>query len=87
MKAIYKLQFSCGRQGTLYGIFVEKVERVEELIASKEEIYFGEVMGKHSEVIGPLDETDIVLITTDETAIAVFEEHNLETGYNPFDYL
>jgi hypothetical protein len=35
--------------GALSGIFVAEEEAVEALIASGKEVYFGEVLGKHSE--------------------------------------
>lgn len=87
MKAVYKLHFDCGRMGELNGLFVADTEKVRELIESGEEVYFGEVLGKHSEVCGPIEESDISLVSTDENVIKVIEEHDLENGYNPFDYI
>lgn len=83
MKALYKLHYDCRRQGTLRGVFIEEKEKVDKLIASREEIYFGEVLGKHSEICGPLDEEDITLITDKPEDIELIQKLDLETGFNP----
>jgi len=75
MKAIYKLNADFGRQGILSGVFVADTEEVEKLLGT--EIYFGEVLGKHS----------VVLVTKDKEVVALFEEYDLESGINPFHYL
>lgn len=87
MKAVYKLHFDCGRMGELTGLFIAEKESVDKLIESGEEIYFGEVLGKHSEVCGPIEENDVTLISTEENVIKIIEEHGLENGFNPFDYI
>jgi len=87
MKAVYKLHFDCGRMGELNGLFISDTDKVRELIESGADVYFGEVLGKHSEVCGPIEESDISLVSTDENVIKVIEEHGLENGYNPFDYI
>ena len=86
MKAIYKLNLDCGRYCSLYGIFVADKEYVDTLIDSGIEIYFGEVLGKHSDVSLIIKETDIDLITDDVKVVDMFEEYELSTGINPFDY-
>lgn len=85
MKAIYKLNLDCGRHGSLYGIFVADKEYVDTLIDSEIEIYFGEVLGKHSDVYGEIEETDIKLVTDDVKVVNMFEEYELSTGVNPFN--
>lgn len=85
MKAIYKLNFDCGRDGGLDGIFIADKEYVDMLIGSGIEVYFGEVLGKHSEVYGEIEETDIKLVTDDPIAIEIFEKYDLSSGYNPFN--
>lgn len=86
MEAIYKLHFDCGRAGDLFGIFVANTDEMQKLIDSGEEVYFGEVLGKHSEVCGPIEPSDISFITDNEEVVKMFKENNLETGFNPFDY-
>jgi len=87
MKAIYKLHYSCGRQGKLTGLFVEEEEIVDWLVKSGLELYFGEVLGKHSEVCGPLEKCDFSFISKDENVIDVILNNDLCNGYNPFDTL
>ena len=84
MKKIYKFQADFGRMGVLDGVFVSTDENLQELYGK--EIYFGEVLGKHSEVILTLDPKHIIEVTDDEKFIELFEQYNLENGYNPFDY-
>lgn len=86
MKAVYKMNFDCGRSGTITGIFVEDTDLVDALIESEIEVYFGEALGKHSEIFGPVTRREITIATTSLDAIAVIEDLGLETGYNPFDY-
>jgi hypothetical protein len=86
MKAIYRLNFDCGRNGSLQGIFVSEQDRIRTLIDHKIEVYFGEVLGKHSEVFGPMDEGELTMVSDNQEAIKVIEDLKLENGYNPFDY-
>lgn len=85
-KAIYKFNFDCGRQGTLTGTFIEDKSYVEYLIKEGIVVYFGEVLGKHSEVYGKIDEGEIIFVSDDPQNIKVMEDLKLESGYNPFEY-
>lgn len=87
MKAVYKLHIDCGRQGALYGAFVAEKSEVESLVTSKEVIYFGEALGKHSDIAGALEEKDFTMITDDPAVVEMFEKFDLEHGYNPFDFI
>ncbi len=87
MKAVFKLQADCGRSGNLYGLFISDTEKVKKLIENKTEVYFGEVLGKHSEVFGALDDNEIILVSSDENVVRMVEELNMKVGFNPFDYL
>lgn len=73
MNRIYRYSVSCGRSGSLEGMFA--VDDVGEaclraLIESKRRIHFGEVLGKHSEVIQILAPNEIqqVEATPEEVA-------------------
>ncbi len=83
MKAIFKFNYNCGRMGSLYGLFVAEKEEVAKLIESKRKVYFGEVLGKHSEIVGPVEERDITMISDDSEIVAKVEELNMEVGFNP----
>lgn len=86
MKTLYKFHFDCGRQGKLRGLFIEDSEKVKELITSGKEVYFGEVLGKHSEIFGPIAESDLTKVTDDPNVIKLIEDNDLCVGYNPFNY-
>jgi hypothetical protein len=85
-KAIFKLNVDCGRMGELEGVFISTKEKVKKLIESEIDVYFGEVLGKHSEVYGPIKNNEITFISDNEEAIKIIEKYDLTSGYNPFDY-
>lgn len=85
MKAIYKFYWDCGRNGDVTGVFVSEKEQIEAAIGKK--VYFGEILGKHSEVYGTLDRDDIKEITNNQEFVKMFEEYELSTGYNPLRYI
>lgn len=87
MKAIYKFHFNCGRMGDLHGLFIAEMVKVSDLVASGREVHFGEVLGKHSDISGPIEGTDLTLLSADPADIAVFERLNASVGFNPFDYI
>lgn len=84
-KGLYKFNFDCGRMGELNGIFIADSKDVESVIGK--EVYFGEVLGKHSEIYGTIDEGEIKLITDDPEIVSLMEENNISTGFNPLDYV
>ena len=73
--------------GTLEGLFVAEKEQVDYLTSHKIEVYFGEILGKHSEISGCIEPAEIKLITDDEKVIEIIEKYELESGYNPLDQL
>jgi hypothetical protein len=84
-KAIYRMYLDFGRSGFLEGTFSAEKEDASSLTGKG--IYFGEVLGKHSDVYRTVEDGDITLITDDPEAVEIFERFNLGSGYNPFDYL
>lgn len=84
-KKLYKFSWDCGRMGEVDGLFVAESEDLDKAIGKT--IYFGEILGKHSEVYGDLEEGDCEVITDDPQVIKIFEDHNISSGYNPLDYL
>ena len=80
------MDFDCGRMGNLEGVFIADTEDVEYLVNNKISVYFGEVLGKHSEISGCVAESEIKQITTDENVIKIVEEYGLNSGYNPLEY-
>lgn len=86
MKALYKMICRCGRMGDLEGIFVAEKEDVKILVEEGIEVYFGEVLGKHSDICGSIEAKELAEVTDDPKVIEIFEQYNLSSGYNPFEY-
>lgn len=87
MENLYSFHWDCGRNGDVDGLFIQEEEKVKGIIG--EEIYFGEILGKHSEIYGTIEENEIVKIdvpkfVVDELKKAI--KGNTISGYNPFDY-
>ena len=87
MKKIYVFYWDCGRMGSLDGLFVAEESDIEKVIGK--EVYFGEVLGKHSEIYGMLEESDLTVKTDDQEFIRKFIDifdMGTISGYNPLDY-
>jgi hypothetical protein len=61
MKKMYKYFCDVGRMGHLDGLFVADDEDVRNSIGM--EVYFGEVLGKYSEVYGELAKDEVTEVT------------------------
>lgn len=88
MKRIYGFYWDCGRMGSVQSLFVADSEQVAKCIGKR--VYFGEILGKHSEIYGRLKETDLTVKTEDPQFIAEFERifgEDFSTGHNPLDYI
>lgn len=87
MKKLYSFNWECGRMGDLYGLFVADEKDVAEVVGKT--IYFGEVLGKHSDVYGEVEECDFTVVTDDQTVINILVDAMSGTslsGYNPLEY-
>lgn len=87
MKKLYEFNWDCGRMGDLNGLFIADEADVAAIVGK--EIYFGEVLGKHSEISGTLDDEDLTVKSDDQDFITKFIEIMGEgtiSGYNPLDY-
>ena len=86
MKKLYRFHWYMGRQGDVMGTFVAEEEAVKAAIGKL--VYFGEILGKHSDVHGTLSEKDLTVLTDDQDFIAKCAKYGLAgTGYNPLDYM
>lgn len=85
MEKLYKFNFDCGRMGSLNGLFVEDEVDIQNAVGKY--VYFGEVLGKHSEVSGTLELSDFKVLTDDQEFIHKFLKYGCESGYNPLHYL
>ena len=87
MLKLYKYLLDCGRHGELDGLFVATPEQIKRIIG--QEIYFGEVLGKHSEVIATIEAHEITEILDDEQVVLKLVEAvggYTICGYNPLDF-
>lgn len=85
MLGIYKFHWDCGRNGSLRGTFVADSSKIESSISKF--VYFGEVLGKHSQIQGVLTEEDFTLVSDKPEHVDWFISLDLANGFNPFDYL
>jgi hypothetical protein len=72
MRKLFKFYFNCGRMGKLDGLFIAYQEEIDELIGKN--VYFGEVLGKHSEITGIIEKEEIKEISNDQELINKLEE-------------
>lgn len=70
--------------GHLYGLFVAEKEEVDNLIGKT--VYFGDVLGKHSDVYAEMEEGYFSVISDDQELISrllYLFNSNTMCGYNP----
>lgn len=82
---LWKFYWDCGRQGSVEGTFVATQAEIDAAIGAQ--VYFGEILGKHSEVYGSLDAADLTLLSEDQSFIESWKNLSADTGYNPLEYL
>ncbi len=84
---LYQFNKYFGRQGDIEGVFIAEQEQIKLLIGTN--IYFGEVLGKHSSVSCVIKQEDIkqldVLDSTVDDLLKVIGTDI--SGYNPLNYL
>ena len=86
-KVLVSFFWNEGRMGDVEGLFVTTKEKIEKSLGK--EVYFGEILGKHSEIFGTLKKEDFKVESDDPAFIdKLVEIIGAETisGYNPFDY-
>lgn len=71
--------------GSVEGLFVANREDIEQSIGK--EIYFGDILGKHSCVDGILEYGDIKLVSDDPIIVDTVLTYDLVFGYNPLHYI
>lgn len=86
-KILVKFRWDCGRQGDLEGLFVCTEDERQSLIGKR--VYFGEVLGKHSEIQGPIEEKELRILSDDQEKIdwLISVAGWTVSGHNPLDYL
>lgn len=82
---VYKFYCDFRRMGELEGVFVSNSEDIKAAIGQT--AYFGEVLGKHSDVWCELDDSMFTLVSEDPNVVDVIVKHRLSSGYNPLSYI
>lgn len=87
MKYLWRFYWDCGRQGEVEGLFVATEEQINKITGKS--VYFGEILGKHSEVYGTIEEGEITKIDISPEAVEEVSKHlgNTWSGYNPLEYI
>lgn len=87
MKTLYSFYLDCGRMGDLDGLFIADSAEVDRVIRHNAYAYFGEVLGKHSEVSCNLNANMFEVKSTDQDFIQNLEEllGTSISGCNPLD--
>lgn len=87
MLNLYRFYVDCGRMGHLEGLFIATQGEVNRAIGKN--VYFGEVLGKHSEIEGTLEAHEIELVSDDQEKVQWLLGlcgYNV-SGFNPLDYV
>ena len=82
---LYKFKWDCGRAGTVEGLFFADDRFVDKALGN--EVFFGEILGKHSEVYGELEEDDLKRISLPINIKDYLKDElgNPIMGYNPLE--
>jgi hypothetical protein len=87
MRKLFQFSWDMG-YGCVEGLFVAEQEEVDAVIGK--EVYFGAVLGRYSDVSGPVLEEEIKVVTEDqdfiEMLLSIFSSSRI-SGYNPLDYV
>lgn len=67
-QTLYKFYWDAGRGGEIESLFIADSEQAEAAFGL--DVYFGEVLGKHSEVSGTFEPKDLTVITQEQGVIA-----------------
>ena len=82
---LYRFYENCGRMGDLEGIFFFFLKEIEDDIGLL--VYFGEVLGKHSDISVEITKNNIKKIDADQDFIDKANSLGIiPTGYNPLEY-
>lgn len=86
-KYLWSFEWDCGRQGSVEGLFVATEETIKENMGKQ--VYFGEILGKHSEVYGTLEEGDVTKVDLDSETVEKVQKvlGSTWSGYNPLSYI
>ena len=80
-ECLWSFYWDCGRNGELEGLFKATKNEVQNAIGKT--AYFGEVLGKHSDIYGTIEEREIQLVSDDPMKVI----SSTESGFNPLNYI
>ena len=87
-KVLASFHWNRGRLGEVSGLFVAREQDL--LSAFGKRVYFGEILGKHSDISGILDSGDIRILSDEQSFIHKLVSlvgRDTISGYNPLKYL
>ncbi len=85
---IVSMSLDYGRCGDVKGVFLVSKEDFELARKLNPQVYFGEILGKHSEVYCDFNEISFEVKTEDQEKVKALIEMDMHSnGHNPFDYL
>lgn len=88
-KILCRYEQDFGRSGDLDGLFITTKETLDFFFtALNGYVYFGEALGKHSEVYGELEQDNIKILCEDQERVNWLQDllGTSLSGYNPLDY-
>ncbi|MCC0764744.1 hypothetical protein IR151_17255 [Clostridioides sp. ES-S-0006-03] len=87
MEKLYRFNWDCGIGGDVEGMFIATEDEVGS--AMDKDVYFGEILGKHSEVYGVLEEHDLEVLDVSDTTVQELKKvlGRSISGYNPLEYI
>lgn len=87
MRKLYKFKWDCDRQGTVEGVFIAEEQEVKDAVG--QQVDFGEILGKHSDVYGTIDDGEITEVKVSDNTVKEIEAVLGSTicGYNPLNYI
>lgn len=84
---LYKFYVDCGRMGDIEGLFVVDESDIDNIVG--ENVYFGEILGKHSDIGFDIEKEMFTEVDIDEESVNklvnALGSKDL-SGYNPFHY-
>lgn len=84
---LYRFYVDCGRMGSLDGLFIATQSEVNRAIGKQ--AYFGEVLGKHSDIHGIIEAHEIELVSDDQEKVQWLLQllGFTVSGFNPLEYI
>lgn len=79
----------CGRAGNVQGLFVTTEKEIESIVEYGS-VWFGEILGKHSNIVIKFTKEDFNILTEDQVFIdrlVGYIGHETISGYNPLHFM